>query len=68
MNWPASTFQIVEHSNSSGPGFSLSAEVAHEHITETFVGFGQKGVRTEQVAGAVVDQARAYHLPQHTRN
>jgi RNA 3'-terminal phosphate cyclase (ATP) len=60
MNWPASAFQIVEHSNSSGPGFSLSAEVVHEHITETFVGFGQKGVRTEQVADAVVDQARAY--------
>lgn len=60
MNWPETAFEVVEHSNTSGPGFALAAEIAFEHITETFVSFGQKGVRTEQIADEVVDQARAY--------
>ena len=60
MGWAASTFEIVEHTNDHGPGFIVTAEVASEHIVETFSGFGERGVRAEQVADAAVDQARHY--------
>ena len=60
MGWPRSCFEIVEHPAACGPGFVLTAEVASENITETFTGFGERGVRAEQVADAVVDQVRHY--------
>ena len=60
MGWPRSCLEIVEHPANCGPGFLLIAEVASQHLTETFTGFGERGVRAEQVADAVVDQVRAY--------
>jgi RNA 3'-terminal phosphate cyclase (ATP) len=60
MNWPRTCFEIIEHSERCGPGFALTASVDSEHIVETFVGFGEPGVRAEQVADAVVDQVRHY--------
>ncbi len=60
MAWPRSACEIVEHPAACGPGFVLTGEIASEHITETFTGFGEKGVRTEQVADCVIDQARHY--------
>lgn len=60
MGWPDSAFEIVEHPAECGPGFIVTAEVASEHLTETFSGFGERGVRSEQVANFAVDQARHY--------
>ena len=60
MCWPRSSYEIVEHSPDCGPGFVLTAEVASEHITETFTGFGERGVRAEQVADSLIDQVRHY--------
>ncbi len=60
MGWPRSCFEIVEHPADCGPGFVLTAEVASENVTETFTGFGERGVRAEQVADALVDQVRHY--------
>jgi len=34
--------------------------VEHEHITEVFTGFGEKGVAAESVAKRAVDEARNY--------
>jgi RNA 3'-terminal phosphate cyclase (ATP) len=60
MGWPRSAYEIVEHHAHCGPGFVLTAEVASEHLAEIFTGFGERGVRAEQVADAVVDQVRRY--------
>ncbi len=35
-------------------------EIASEHVTEVFTGFGELGVRAEAVARSAVDEARAY--------
>ena len=60
MAWPRSSFEMEEHPAACGPGFVLTAEVASDQIIETFTGFGERGVRAEQIADAVVDQARHY--------
>jgi RNA 3'-terminal phosphate cyclase (ATP) len=38
----------------------LTITVEHEHITEVFTGFGEKGVSAESVAKRAVDAARDY--------
>jgi RNA 3'-terminal phosphate cyclase (ATP) len=43
-----------------GPGNALTLTVEHEHITEVFTGFGEKGVSAESVAKRAVDEARNY--------
>ncbi|MDH5640243.1 MAG: hypothetical protein OEY28_03040, partial [Nitrospira sp.] len=35
-------------------------EVAHEHITEVFAGFGERGIPAESVADRVVQEVRRY--------
>ncbi|MDB6171701.1 MAG: rtcA [Chthoniobacteraceae bacterium] len=60
LGWERSLCEIVEHPAQCGPGFVLVGEVRSAHITESFVGFGEKGVRSEQVADALVDGVRDY--------
>jgi RNA 3'-terminal phosphate cyclase (ATP) len=60
MGWEREICEVAEHSPDCGPGFVLVTEVASEHIVETFTGFGEKGVRCEDVADAMVDQVRKY--------
>lgn len=43
-----------------GPGNVVSIFVESEGFTETFVGFGQKNVRAERVAGRIVGQVKKY--------
>ena len=38
----------------------MTITVEHEHITEVFTGFGEKGVSAESVAKRAVDAARSY--------
>jgi RNA 3'-terminal phosphate cyclase (ATP) len=38
----------------------LTLTVEHEHVTEVFSGFGEKGVSAESVAKRAVDAARSY--------
>lgn len=52
--------QRVEEQRSLGPGNVVMMEVEHEHVTEVFTGFGQKGVSAEHVAEQVIAEARAY--------
>lgn len=60
LGWPRADFEIVEHPAACGPGFVLTAEVTSAALTETFTGFGARGVTAEQVADGVVDQVRPY--------
>lgn len=60
LGWPRAVCEIREHPAECGPGFVIVAGVVSERITEIFTGFGEKGVRAEQVADAAIDQVRAY--------
>ncbi len=60
MRWDRSCFETTIHKSDCGPGFLLSGHIASAEITETFVGFGERGVRAESVADTMVDQVRAY--------
>jgi len=52
--------QIEEASASRGPGNVVTIEIESRDITEVFTGFGQRGVRAEEVADIVVGAARRY--------
>lgn len=43
-----------------GPGNTVTVEVACEHITEVFTGFGERGVRAETVAKRLARRVRRY--------
>jgi len=43
-----------------GPGNVLTVEIESEHVTEVVTGFGQRGVRAEEVARGVAQAAREY--------
>ena len=45
------TCELVQHGDDCGPGFVILGEVASEHLTETFTGFGERG---EECDGAGV--------------
>ncbi|MFL6247488.1 MAG: RNA 3'-terminal phosphate cyclase [Thermoanaerobaculia bacterium] len=45
---------------SAGPGNVLMLEVECEHVTEVVTGFGQRGVRAEQVAATALDEMQRY--------
>jgi RNA 3'-terminal phosphate cyclase (ATP) len=43
-----------------GPGNVLLATVESEHVTEVFIGFGERGVRAEEVAQSVAAEVTRY--------
>jgi RNA 3'-terminal phosphate cyclase (ATP) len=49
-----------ERATAHGPGNVVFVELASEHITEVFTGFGRTGARAEQVADEVVRQVRDF--------
>lgn len=51
---------IRELPQREGPGNALLVEVAREHLTELFTGFGERGVAAETVANRVVRSLLAY--------
>jgi len=60
LGWEASCLKTEVVSGSAGPGNALVLEIASEHVTEVFTGFGERGVSSEQVADRVVDEASRY--------
>lgn len=60
FGWEPSVYEAMEYRNTLGPGFVLTVDVISEKVTEVFTGFGEKGVRAEQVAGDVIDPLRRY--------
>lgn len=51
---------IEEVAQPQGPGNAVMVTVRSEHVTELFTGFGDKGVRGEEVARGVAAEVRAY--------
>ena len=54
--------EVVNVTDSAGPGNALILELACEHVTEVFASFGQRGVRAEVVAERAVAQVQEYLL------
>ncbi|HYC61946.1 MAG TPA: RNA 3'-terminal phosphate cyclase [Thermoanaerobaculia bacterium] len=50
----------AETVTSAGPGNVLMLEVECEHVTEVVTGFGQRGVRAEEVARRALAEAQRY--------
>jgi RNA 3'-terminal phosphate cyclase (ATP) len=55
-----SSFGIDDVKGSHGPGNVVMIELEAEHVTEVFTGFGQRGVRSEDVAMQALRQAEEY--------
>ncbi|MBS0660346.1 MAG: RNA 3'-terminal phosphate cyclase [Verrucomicrobia bacterium] len=60
LNWPDSCCQRLVHSSERGPGLAVVAQVSSEQITETFSGFGERGLKTEALADELAEQVRRY--------
>jgi RNA 3'-terminal phosphate cyclase (ATP) len=58
--WNEDCFVIDEVKGSRGPGNAVMIELEAENLTEVFTGFGQLGIRAEQVAMQVLREAQDY--------
>ena len=54
------SLNLVEETNSPGPGNVIFIEIVCDKITEIFAGFGSKGIRAEEVAESAVIDAKEY--------
>lgn len=60
LGWSENKTEIRELDKRFGPGNVLLIEVESEHVTEVVTGFGQKGVRAEQVGKHAAREAKHY--------
>jgi RNA 3'-terminal phosphate cyclase (ATP) len=60
LSWDRGCFQVEEVEESRGPGNVLIVEIESEEVTEVFTGFGERGVRAEQVAARTAKAVREY--------
>jgi RNA 3'-terminal phosphate cyclase (ATP) len=60
LGWGSECLCVEQVQGSQGPGNVLTLELASEHVTEVFTGFGQRGVLAEKVAEDVVREVREY--------
>jgi RNA 3'-terminal phosphate cyclase (ATP) len=60
LAWPAEQLLLRALPNDVGPGNAVTVTLEHEHVTEVFTGFGEKGVRAEAVAEIAACAARDY--------
>jgi RNA 3'-terminal phosphate cyclase (ATP) len=60
LDWPAERLKVQELPSEFGPGNFIALHVESEQVQEVFVGFGQRGVRAEEVAAQAVRQAEPY--------
>jgi RNA 3'-terminal phosphate cyclase (ATP) len=58
--WMPAECTIEQWNTARGPGNVVLVDIESENITEVFVGFGQKGVRAEQVADQVWNEVDEY--------
>jgi len=58
--WDERCLAIEEVRGSRGPGNVVMIELEAEHVTELFTGFGQLGVRAEDVAAEALREADEY--------
>jgi len=59
-DWPEPAFAIRELPADQGPGIVLMLETQFEHVTEVMCGFGQLGVKAEQIAKTTVGRTSGY--------
>jgi RNA 3'-terminal phosphate cyclase (ATP) len=60
LAWPRDQLFLRGLANDVGPGNAVTITLEHEHVTEVLTGFGEKGVRAEEVSGQAAAEARAY--------
>ena len=60
LKWSPEQLFLRGLSNDMGPGNAVTITVEHANVTEVFTGFGERGVRSEDVASGAVDEARGY--------
>lgn len=60
MGWGEQQLRHRRLPGEQGPGNALLVTLENEHVTEVFVGFGEKAVRAETVARHVLDEVREY--------
>ncbi len=60
MGWGEQQLRHCALPGEQGPGNALLVTLENEHVTEVFVGFGEKAVRAETVARHVLDEVREY--------
>lgn len=60
LGWSGEQLRTPAVRQNEGPGNALLATIAYAHVSEVVTVFGEKGVSAEQVAGALVKEARAY--------
>jgi RNA 3'-terminal phosphate cyclase (ATP) len=58
--WEKARTEVLEVTDSAGPGNALVLEIEHANVTEVVTGFGKKGVRAEEVARRALREARRY--------
>jgi RNA 3'-terminal phosphate cyclase (ATP) len=60
LGWQDDDLRVVRLAPDVGPGNVLLATIDYEHVTAVFAGFGEKAVRAESVAKALVGRVRRY--------
>ncbi len=60
LKWRPNELRTEELKRPVGPGNVLTLEVESEHVTEVFTGFGERGVRAEEVAQKAAGAAKRY--------
>jgi RNA 3'-terminal phosphate cyclase (ATP) len=60
LNWPPECARIEQVRDAVGPGNAVTVDVASEHVTEVFTGFGERGVPAERVGAELADEVGRY--------
>ncbi len=60
LEWPREALELVEVTDSDGPGNVLMLEIESASLTEVFTGFGRRRIGAEEVAGEAIDEAARY--------
>ncbi|MES1263506.1 MAG: RNA 3'-terminal phosphate cyclase, partial [Peristeroidobacter soli] len=60
LGWSQDQLLLRALPNDAGPGNALTITLEYETVTEVITGFGERGVRAEQVAEQAAAEARAY--------
>ncbi|RJG16113.1 RNA 3'-terminal phosphate cyclase [Massilia cavernae] len=60
LGWPDDHLRLIHLTEQHGPGNALMITVEYEHVTEVFSAIGDKRVRAEAVADAVVNELKDY--------
>lgn len=60
LGWDRTCFHRERITHAAGPGNVVIVEIESQHLTEVFTGFGERGVRAEQVAQRVAEEVKHY--------